>query len=89
MMEFSLGEPFEIIVIHRHDLPDAVVGLAAHLKPQSLFGFRVSQGHPGFIPLGISLGNGYGRGDPQDFRVVQVKQVMLQGPPYLGLKGFK
>ena len=88
-MKFSLGEPFEVSVIHRHDLPSTVIGLAPHLKLKGIFGLRVGQGHQGLIPLGVDLGHGGGRSDYQNLGVVQIEQVAFNHPPYLGLEGLQ
>ena len=88
-MEFSLGEPFEVRVIHRHDLPGAMVGLATHVKPEDILGLGVGEGHFGFITLAVDLGHGGSRGDHQELGIVQVEQLAFHAPPYLGLEGLK
>ena len=66
-----------------------MVGLAAHLKTQNIFGLGIGQGYRGLIPLGVDLGQGYRGGDPQDLRVIQMQEEALQDGPYLGFEGFK
>jgi len=66
-----------------------MVGLAAHLKPQGIFGFGVSQDHPGFITLTVDLSHGGSRGDHQDLGIIQMEQITFHDPLYLALEGPK